>query len=132
VLLKRGASATIKEWLLAAEYLLAGGNENIVLCERGIKSFDTATRNVLDIAAVALVKELSHLPVIVDPSHATGVRSLVAPCAKAALAVGADGVIVEVHPQPEKALSDGAQSLTFDNFAAMTAGITQPVRGLAS
>lgn len=128
VLLKRGASATIKEWLLAAEYLLAGGNENVVLCERGIKSFDTATRNVLDIAAVALVKELSHLPVIVDPSHATGIRSLVSPCAKAAIAIGADGVIVEVHPQPEKALSDGAQSLTFDNFAEMTTHLVAPVR----
>jgi 3-deoxy-7-phosphoheptulonate synthase len=119
VLLKRGASATVKEWLLAAEYLLAGGNENVVLCERGIKTFETATRNTLDVAAVALVKELSHLPVIVDPSHATGIRSLVAPAARAGLAVGADGVIVEVHPQPESALSDGAQSLTFEGFAAM-------------
>lgn len=130
ILLKRGASATVKEWLLAAEYLLAGGNENVVLCERGIKTFETATRNTLDIAAVALVKELSHLPVIVDPSHATGVRSLVAPCAKAAIAVGADGVIVEVHPNPAVALSDGAQSLTFDNFATLTAQIAVPLRAI--
>ncbi len=132
ILLKRGASATIKEWLLAAEYLLAGGNENVVLCERGIKTFETATRNTLDLAAVALAKELTHLPVIVDPSHGTGVRSLVAPCAKAAIAVGADGVIVEVHPNPKEALSDGAQSLTFENFAALTAQIAQPIRSIAS
>lgn len=131
ILLKRGASATIKEWLLAAEYLLAGGNENVVLCERGIKTFETATRNTLDLAAVALVKQLSHLPVIVDPSHATGIRSLVAPCARAAIAIGADGVIVEVHPNPAVALSDGAQSLTFDNFAAMTELIGQPTRSIA-
>jgi 3-deoxy-7-phosphoheptulonate synthase len=119
ILLKRGASATVKEWLLAAEYILAGGNEKVVLCERGIKTFDNSLRNTLDLAAVALVKELSHLPVIVDPSHATGKRSLVPVMAKAGLAAGADGVIVEVHPQPEKALSDGAQSLTFENFAEM-------------
>lgn len=119
ILLKRGASATVSEWLSAAEYLLAGGNENIVLCERGIKTFDHSLRNTLDLAAVALVKELSHLPVIVDPSHATGKRSLVPILSKAALAVGADGVIVEVHPEPEKALSDGAQSLTFADFAGM-------------
>jgi 3-deoxy-7-phosphoheptulonate synthase len=119
ILLKRGASATVKEWLLAAEYILAGGNEKVVLCERGIKTFDNSLRNTLDLAAVALVKELSHLPVIVDPSHATGKRSLVPVMAKAGLAAGADGVIVEVHPEPEKALSDGAQSLTFENFAEM-------------
>ena len=132
ILLKRGASATVKEWLLAAEYLLAGGNESVVLCERGIKTFETATRNTLDLAAVALVKELTHLPVIVDPSHGTGVRSLVAPCAKAAIAVGADGVIVEVHPNPKVALSDGAQSLTFENFAALTEQLSQPLRAIAS
>jgi 3-deoxy-7-phosphoheptulonate synthase len=130
ILLKRGASATVKEWLLAAEYLLAGGNEAVVLCERGIKTFETATRNTLDLAAVALVKELSHLPVVVDPSHATGIRSLVAPAARAALAIGADGIIVEVHPQPEKALSDGAQSLTFDGFAAMMRELSQPLRSV--
>ena len=132
ILLKRGASATVKEWLLAAEYLLAGGNENVVLCERGIKTFETATRNTLDLAAVALVKELTHLPVIVDPSHGTGIRSLVAPCAKAAIAIGADGVIVEVHPNPQIALSDGAQSLTFENFARLTAQIAEPIRSIAS
>lgn len=132
ILLKRGASATVKEWLLAAEYLLAGGNEQVVLCERGSKTFETATRNTLDLAAVALVKQLSHLPVIVDPSHATGVRTLVAPCAKAAIAVGADGVIVEVHPQPEMALSDGAQSLTFNDFAQMTKLMKEPMRAFAS
>lgn len=119
VLLKRGASATVKEWLLAAEYVLAGGNENVVLCERGIKTFDTSLRNTLDLAAVALVKELSHLPIIVDPSHACGKRSLVGILAKAAFAVGADGVVVEVHPEPDKAWSDGAQSLTFEDFRAM-------------
>jgi 3-deoxy-7-phosphoheptulonate synthase len=128
VLLKRGASATIKEWLAAAEYLLHGGNENVVLCERGIKTFDHSLRNTLDIAGVALVKEMTHLPVIVDPSHATGKRSLIAACAKAAVAAGADGVIVEVHPQPEVALSDGDQSLTFHGFREMMAGLRSPLR----
>ena len=119
VLLKRGAAATVKEWLCAAEYILAGGNENVVLCERGIKTFDNSLRNTLDLAAVALVKELSHLPVIVDPSHACGKRSLVAVLSKAAIAVGASGVIVEVHPMPETALSDAAQQLTFEEFGTM-------------
>jgi 3-deoxy-7-phosphoheptulonate synthase len=131
ILLKRGASATVKEWLLAAEYILSGGNESVVLCERGIKTFDDSLRNTLDLAAVALVKELSHLPIIVDPSHATGKRSIIPILAKAALAVGADGVIVEVHPEPEKALSDSAQSLTFENFAEMMNGLTEPVRQIA-
>ena len=116
ILLKRGPSATVKEWLLAAEYLLSGGNANVVLCERGIKTFETATRNTLDLAAVALVKELSHLPVLADPSHGTGLRSLIAPMSKAAAACGADGLIVEVHPCPERALSDGAQSLDLPGF----------------
>lgn len=128
VLLKRGASATIKEWLSAAEYLLHGGNENVVLCERGIKTFDSSLRNTLDLAGVALVKEMTHLPVVVDPSHATGKRSLIAATAKAALAVGADGVIVEVHPQPEAALSDGEQSLTFSGFDEMMKGLRGPLR----
>ncbi|MGI8470171.1 MAG: 3-deoxy-7-phosphoheptulonate synthase [Pyrinomonadaceae bacterium] len=128
VLLKRGASATVKEWLCAAEYILAGGNESVVLCERGIKTFDNSLRNTLDLASVALVKELSHLPVIVDPSHACGKRSLVSVLAKAAIAVGADGVIVEVHPQPEKALSDAAQQLTFNNFAEMMREMQSPLR----
>jgi 3-deoxy-7-phosphoheptulonate synthase len=119
ILLKRGPSATIKEWLLAAEYLLSGGNPNVVLCERGIKSFDPDTRNVLDLAGVALAKELCHLPIIVDPSHATGRRSLIPATARAGVAVGADGLIVEVHPCPERALSDGPQSLDIAGFAAM-------------
>ena len=119
ILLKRGPSATIKEWLLAAEYLLAGGNRNVVLCERGIKTFETATRNTLDLAAIALVKELSHLPVIADPSHGTGIRSLVPPMSHAAIAAGADGLMIEVHPCPERALSDGPQSLDLPGFAAL-------------
>jgi len=119
VLLKRGPSATIQEWLLAAEYLLSGGNPNVVLCERGIRTFETAMRNTLDLAAVALVKELSHLPVIVDPSHATGKRSLVPPMARAAAAVGCDGLLIEVHPRPDEALSDGAQSLDLAAFGAL-------------
>jgi 3-deoxy-7-phosphoheptulonate synthase len=119
ILLKRGPSATVKEWLLAAEYLLAGGNGNVVLCERGIKTFETATRNTLDLAAVALVKELSHLPVLADPSHGTGLRSLVTPMSKAAVAAGADGLIIEVHPCPERALSDGPQSLDLTSFASL-------------
>jgi 3-deoxy-7-phosphoheptulonate synthase len=119
ILLKRGPSATVKEWLLAAEYLLTGGNANVVLCERGIKTFETETRNTLDLAAVALVKELSHLPVIVDPSHATGRRSLVSAASRAAVAIGADGLLIEVHPCPERALSDGAQSLDLPAFAEL-------------
>jgi 3-deoxy-7-phosphoheptulonate synthase len=125
VLLKRGPSATVKEWLLAAEYLLAGGNSNVVLCERGIKTFETATRNTLDLAAVALVKELSHLPVLADPSHGTGLRSLIAPMSKAAAAVGADGLLIEVHPCPERALSDGPQSLDLRAFQELMEGLGQ-------
>jgi 3-deoxy-7-phosphoheptulonate synthase len=131
ILLKRGASATIKEWLSAADYLLHGGNENVVLCERGIKTFDHSLRNTLDLAGVALAKEMTNLPIIVDPSHATGKRSLISATAKAAIAVGADGVIVEVHPRPETALSDGAQSLTFDGFAEMMENLTSPLRRVA-
>lgn len=130
ILLKRGPSATVKEWLSAAEYLLDGGNENVVLCERGIKTFDNSLRNTLDLAAVALVKEMTHLPVVVDPSHATGKRSIIGSCARAAIAVGADGVIVEVHPEPERAWSDGAQSLTFDGFAEMMGGLQRPMRNV--
>jgi 3-deoxy-7-phosphoheptulonate synthase len=130
ILLKRGPSATVKEWLSAAEYLLHGGNESVVLCERGIKTFDSSLRNTLDLAAVALVKEMTHLPVIVDPSHATGKRSIIAKCAKGAIAVGADGVVVEVHPEPEKAWSDGAQSLTFENFAEMMDELKRPLRSI--
>jgi 3-deoxy-7-phosphoheptulonate synthase len=116
VLLKRGMSATIEEFLAAAEYILAEGNPSVILCERGIRTFETATRNTLDLAVVPLIKELSHLPIVVDPSHATGRRSLVAPMVKAALVAGANGVMVEVHPEPEKALSDGPQSLTIAGF----------------
>ncbi|NJD36800.1 MAG: 3-deoxy-7-phosphoheptulonate synthase [Geobacter sp.] len=119
VLLKRGMSATIEEFLAAAEYILAEGNAQVILCERGIRTFETATRNTLDLAMVPLVKELTHLPVMVDPSHATGKRSLVPPMSKAALVAGAHGVLVEVHPEPEKALSDGPQSLTFAGFEAL-------------
>ncbi len=116
VMLKRGLSATIEEWLLAAEYILNGGNPNVILCERGIRTFETYTRNTVDIGAVPLIKHLSHLPIIVDPSHATGKWRIVTPVAKAAIAAGADGLMVEVHPDPDRALSDGQQSLTPDNF----------------
>ncbi len=119
VFLKRGQSATLEEFLLAAEYVVAEGNANVMLCERGIRTFENYTRNTLDIAAVPLLKQLSHLPVVVDPSHATGRRDLVVPLAVAALAAGADGVMVEVHPDPENALSDGPQSLTFEQFTEM-------------
>jgi len=116
VLLKRGLSSTIEEFLLASEYILSGGNSQVMLCERGIRTFETYTRNTLDISAVPVIKELSHLPIFVDPSHAAGKRSLVPALAKAALAVGADGVMIEVHGQPEKAKSDGPQSLDFHGF----------------
>lgn len=130
VLLKRGLAATIEEWLLAAEYILEAGNPQVILCERGIRTFEEMTRNTLDIAAVALVKELSHLPVIVDPSHATGRRSLVAPAARAAIAAGADGLMIEVHQNPDQALSDGIQSLTPLMFAALQRDIRN-LAGLA-
>jgi 3-deoxy-7-phosphoheptulonate synthase len=119
VLLKRGLSATIKELLMAAEYIMANGNHDVVLCERGIRTYETATRNTLDIAAIPVLKRESHLPVIVDPSHAGGDASLVAPLAFAAIAAGADGLIVEVHPDPEHALSDGDQSLAPPAFVQM-------------
>jgi 3-deoxy-7-phosphoheptulonate synthase len=119
ILLKRGLSSTIEEWLLSAEYILAQGNNDVVLCERGIRTFETYTRNTLDLSAAPLVRELSHLPVVIDPSQATGRWSLVPPMAYAAMAAGAFGIIVEVHPQPEHALSDGAQSLTPKNFTLM-------------
>jgi len=119
VLLKRGMSATIEELLLAAEYVLAEGNPNIILCERGIRSFDTQTRNLLDLTAIPVVKSLSHLPIIADPSHGTGVRNKVTPMARAAIAAGADGLIVEVHPDPTHALSDGAQSLYPEQFGEL-------------
>ncbi|MFI5173861.1 MAG: 3-deoxy-7-phosphoheptulonate synthase [Terriglobia bacterium] len=116
VLLKRGMSATIEEWLMSAEYILTGGNHHVILCERGIRTFETYTRNTLDISAIPVVKKLSHLPIIVDPSHGTGRRDKVAPMARAAVAAGADGILIEVHHEPEKALCDGAQSLYPDQF----------------
>jgi 3-deoxy-7-phosphoheptulonate synthase len=119
VLLKRGMSATIEELLLSAEYIMSGGNYNVILCERGIRTFDTYMRNTMDIAAIPVIKQLSHLPVVADPSHGTGRRDKVTPMARAAVAAGADGLLIEVHPDPERALSDGAQSLYPDQFAQL-------------
>jgi 3-deoxy-7-phosphoheptulonate synthase len=124
VLLKRGFAATIDEWLMAAEYVLVEGNSQVVLCERGVRSFDPATRNLLDLSAVPLLAELTHLPVVVDPSHGTGLARLVEPMSLAAIAAGADGLLVEVHPEPADAASDGPQSLTFEQFASLTARLT--------
>ncbi len=121
VLLKRGMSSSVQDWLLAAEYILNKGNRDVILCERGIRTFETATRNTMDINAIPLVKELSHLPIIADPSHGTGKMKLVEPVCLGMVAAGADGLILEVHPTPEKALCDGAQSLTFDAFASVMA-----------
>lgn len=123
VLLKRGLSATIDEWLNASEYIIAEGNPNVVLCERGIRTFETATRNTLDISAVPVIKSKSHLPIIIDPSHATGVRDYVKPLSLAAVAAGADGLMIETHPDPSRAWSDGPQSLTFEQFEALTKDI---------
>ena len=119
ILLKRGLSSTIEEWLMSAEYIMAGGNHNVILCERGIRTFETYTRNTLDLSAVPVIKKLSNLPVVVDPSHATGLRWLVEPMALAAMAVGADGIITEVHNDPANALCDGAQSLDLEQFEAL-------------
>ena len=119
ILLKRGLSATIEELLMSAEYIMAGGNENVILCERGIRTFETYTRNTLDLSAIPAIKKLSHLPVVVDPSHATGKRFMIDPLSKAAIAVGADGLIIEVHNDPEKALCDGPQSIKPDQFAKL-------------
>ena len=121
VLLKRGMSATIEELLLSAEYIMAGGNHNVILCERGIRTFETATRNTLDIAAIPVIKKLSHLPIVADPSHGTGIRDKVPPMARASIAAGADGLLLEVHNDPEHALSDGAQSLFFEQFEKLMA-----------
>jgi len=123
VLLKRGMSATIEELLLSAEYIMSGGNYNVILCERGIRTFDTYMRNTMDIAAIPVIKQLSHLPIVADPSHGTGRRDKVAPMARAAVAAGADGLLIEVHPDPERALSDGAQSLYTDQFAHLMDGL---------
>lgn len=116
ILLKRGMSATIKEWIMAAEYIRSEGNENIILCERGIRTFENYTRNTLDLMSVPIIKSKTEYPILIDPSHGTGRRELVLPATKAALAIGADGVIIEIHPEPSKALSDGFQSLDFDEF----------------
>ena len=119
VMLKRGPAATIEEWLMSAEYILAGGNEKIILCERGIRTFETATRNTMDISAIPVIKKKSHLPIVADPSHGVGIRDKVIPMARAAVAAGADGIMVEVHNDPDHALSDGAQSLYPEQFAQM-------------
>jgi len=119
VMLKRGLAATIEEWLMSAEYIMSGGNHRVILCERGIRTFETLTRNTLDISAIPIVKKLSHLPVIADPSHGTGIRDMVIPMARAAIAAGADGIMVEVHPDPDTALSDGAQSLHLHQFEGL-------------
>ncbi len=123
VLLKRGLAATYEEFLLAAEHIMVAGQQQVILCERGIRTFEPLTRNTLDLAAVPMLHELSHLPVIVDPSHGTGRRSLIAPMSKAAIACGADGLMIEVHPNPDQALSDGAQSLDFEMFSSLAADI---------
>ncbi len=130
VLLKRGLSATIEEWLLSAEYVIAQGNPNVILCERGIRTFETATRNTMDLNAVAVAKKRTHLPVIADPSHGTGKWYLVAPLALASIAAGADGVIIEVHPDPDRAKSDGGQSLNPENFAALMPRIAAVAQAL--
>jgi len=123
ILLKRGLSATIREFLMSAEYVVSEGNPRVILCERGIRTFENMTRNTLDLSAVPLIHELSHLPVVVDPSHGTGKRSLVSPMARSSVAAGADGLMIEVHPNPEEAWSDGAQSLTFPEFADLMEGV---------
>lgn len=127
ILLKRGLSSTIEEWLLSAEYILAGGNENVILCERGIRTFETTTRNTLDISAIPILKKQTHLPIIVDPSHATGKRELVPPLAKAAIAAGADGLMIEVHNNPAMALCDGAQSLDLKQFEELMADLKRRI-----
>lgn len=116
ILLKRGMSATIEEWLFAAEYILSGGNQNVILCERGIRTFETYTRNTIDLTIIPIIKELTHLPIIIDPSHSTGNAKFVPLLSKAAFIMGADGLLIEIHPEPQKALCDGQQSLNFDQF----------------
>ncbi|MGZ3497143.1 MAG: 3-deoxy-7-phosphoheptulonate synthase [Vulcanimicrobiaceae bacterium] len=130
VLLKRGFAATVEEWLMAAEYLLVAGNDQVVLCERGLRSFDSSTRNVLDLAVVPLLQTLTHLPVIVDPSHGTGIARLVMPMGLAGVAVGADGLLIEVHPDPAAAASDGPQSLTFAQFESLMANLPAIARAV--
>ena len=130
VLLKRGLSSTIQEWLMAAEYIISHGNPNVILCERGIRTFETYTRNTLDLSAVPIIKKKSHLPIIVDPSHATGIRNKVTPMARAAVAAGADGLMVEVHPDPDSAKSDGPQSLFFSQFSELVKQIRDISRAI--
>lgn len=130
VMLKRGLSATIQEWLLAAEYILAQGNSQLMLCERGIRTFETYTRNTFDVSSIPIIEKVSHLPIIADPSHGTGKWYLVTPMALAAVAAGADGIMVEVHPNPDSALKDGAQSLTFDNFSHLMAQLRPVVEAV--
>jgi len=132
VLLKRGMMTTIEELLMSAEYILSSGNPNVILCERGIRTFETATRNTLDISAVPVLKSLTHLPVVIDPSHAAGNWKYVSPLSCAAVAVGADGIIVEVHPEPEKAVSDGAQSLKPEKFYQMMDDVRKLVQAMRS
>ena len=132
VMLKRGFSGLIKEWLYSAEYIQKNGNDNVILCERGIRTFETQTRNTFDISAIAFVKQNTNLPIIADPSHATGIRSLVKPMALAAAAAGADGVIIEVHPDPDKAFSDGMQTLNFNEFTDLTNSLNKLVPVLRS
>jgi 3-deoxy-7-phosphoheptulonate synthase len=132
VLLKRGMSATIEEFLSSAEYILAEGNARVILCERGIRTFERATRNTLDLSVVPLIREICHLPIVVDPSHATGRRSLVGPMAKAAIVVGAHGIMIEVHPDPDRALCDGAQSLNGDDFSKLVVELNRLQNLLAS
>jgi len=124
ILLKRGFSATYQDLLMAAEYILSEGNPNVILCERGIRTFETHTRNTLDLNAVPVLKELTHLPIFVDPSHGTGLRSLVTPMARAAIAAGANGLIVEIHPHPDQAISDAQQTISFDAFDKMMKEVT--------
>ena len=124
ILLKRGFAATYQEFLMSAEYILSGGNERVILCERGIRTFESYTRNTLDIAAVPILKSLSHLPIVVDPSHGTGIRQLVAPMARAAVAAGADGLMIEVHPEPDKAFSDAAQTISLKSFEKLMKSLT--------
>ena len=130
VMLKRGLSATLEEWLMAAEYILSGGNRQVIFCERGVRTFADHTRNTLDLAIVPVIKKLSHLPIVVDPSHGTGVAEYVPPMCFAALAAGADGLLIEVHPDPARAMSDGAQSLNFDAFGEMMGGLRSMAAGL--
>jgi len=130
IMLKRGLMSTIQEFLNAAEYILSEGNPNVILCERGIRTFETYTRNTLDISAVPILKQMTHLPVFVDPSHATGIRELILPVSRAAIAAGADGIIVEVHPNPSEAMSDGAQSLDIDGFSTFMRGLRPIVHAM--